>query len=114
MEDGGALPGTSVDEGIKERVIGTEEGPLLVKMSPPVYPKYARRMGREGKVVLSILIDKSGRLIEACVIEKAGHGFDEAALEAVRLWKFKPASENGMPVACRARMAIRFQLNDDT
>jgi len=108
------LPGPAGGDAVKERVLGTETGPRLVKMNKPVYPKYARRMGREGKVVLSILLDEAGRLIEARVLEKAGHGFDEAALEAVRLWKFKPAMENGTPVACRARMAIRFRLDDNT
>jgi protein TonB len=111
--NGGGLPGSGSGDEIKERVIGTDTGPLLVKMSPPVYPKYARRMGREGRVVLSILIDESGRLIEAHVIEKAGHGFDEAAIEAVRLSKFKSALENGVPIACRARLAVRFRLKDD-
>lgn len=110
--NGGGLSGPAGGNAIRERVVGADKGPLLVKMSPPVYPRYARRMGREGKVVLSLLIDESGRLIEARVIEKAGHGFDEAALEAVRLSKFKPALENGAPVLCRARMAIRFQLDD--
>ena len=107
-------PGPAGGDAIRERVLGTETGPRLVKMNKPVYPKYARRMGREGKVVLSILLDEAGRLIEAHVLEEAGHGFDEAALEAVRLWKFKPAMETGTPVACRARMAIRFRLDDNT
>ena len=105
-------PGADGGNEIRERVIGTDEGPLLVKMTPPVYPRYARRMGREGRVVLSVLIDESGRLVEARVIEEAGHGFDEAAMEAVRLSIFKPAVEDGIPVACRARLAVRFQLRD--
>jgi TonB family protein len=113
MASGGELSGRAGGNGKAERIIGANDGPSLIKMSPPVYPKYARRMAKEGKVVLSLLIDESGRLIEARVIEKAGHGFDEAALEAVRLWIFKPAFENGIPVSCRARMAIRFQLKHD-
>ncbi len=97
-----------------EREIGADGGPFLVKMSQPVYPKFARRIGKEGKVLLSMLIDEAGRLQEVRVVEKAGYGFDEAAMEAVKLSLFKPAVEKGTPVSCRARMLIRFQLKDVT
>lgn len=96
--------------GREERRVGANGAPSLVILHPPVYPTSARSMGKEGKVLLSMLIDAAGRLIEAHVIEKAGYGFDEAALEAVRLSLFKPAVKNGLPISCRARIAIRFRL----
>ncbi len=112
LNGGGKGLSGPVGGGGEERDIGASGGPSLVKLKPPVYPKSARRMGKEGKVLLSLLIDKSGRLVDVRVIEKAGYGFDEAAMEAVRLSSFKPAVENGTPIACRARMAIRFELKD--
>ena len=121
LGDGSGGTGTGGGEGSashaggnsrEEREIGANGGPFIVRLNPPVYPKFARRMGKEGRVLLSMLIDETGRLIEVRVIEKAGYGFDEAALEAVRSSLFKPALENGVPISCRARMAIRFQLKD--
>jgi len=113
----GAGIGTSRPAGgnkTHEGMMGNNRGPIPIKTVQPLYPKHARQKGMEGKVVLSLLIDRSGRLIDACVLEKAGHGFDEAALEAVRSWTFMPALQDGIPTTCRARITIRFPLQADT
>lgn len=102
---GGATP-------LVEREFGTSDGPFIVKMSPPIYPKFARKMGKEGRVLLSMIIDESGKLLQVQVLEKAGYGFDEAAVEAVQKSLFKPALLNGRPICCRARLPIRFRLED--
>jgi periplasmic protein TonB len=67
-------------------------------------------MGREGTVVLSLTIDEQGTLQDAEVAERAGFGFDEEALRAVRASKFKPAVRSGKPVASRALLPVRFLL----
>jgi protein TonB len=70
----------------------------------------ARKLGREGRVVLKLTIDEKGNLSDIEVIEKAGYGFTEAAVEAVRKSTFFPAKKNGKPIASRALLPIRFQL----
>jgi len=47
------------------------------------------------------------------VIEKAGSGFDEEAIQAVNRSTFAPAIQNGLPVTCQALLKISFQLSDD-
>ena len=70
----------------------------------------ARRLGREGSVVLKLSIDETGRLVDVEVIEKAGFGFDRAAVEAVRKSTFLPAKRNGKPVRSEALLSVKFVL----
>jgi len=93
-----------------ERVFGSGEGPRFLHREMPVYPMIARRFGREGKVVLKLTIDENGDLLDVEVIEKGGYGFTEAAVEAVKKSTFLPAKKDGKPIASRALLPIRFQL----
>lgn len=91
-------------------VLGEKEGPRFLFQEKPVYPHKARRLGKEGKVVLRLIIDECGNLLNVEVLEKAGYGFTEAAIEAVRKSTFLPAKKNGKPIASQALLLIRFQL----
>ena len=55
-----------------------------------IYPPEAKRLGIEG-VVVKLSIDEKGRVVQVEGVERAGHGFDEAAREALRQVKFTPA-----------------------
>jgi protein TonB len=79
-------------------------------MVKPEYPRLARRLGKEGKVVFRLFIDAHGRLLNVEVVKKAGHGFDEAVIEAVKASSFQPARLNGKPVDCKATLPISFKL----
>jgi len=59
--------------------------------SADIYPPDAYKMGIEGKVVLKVGINTSGDVVQVRVISKAGNGFDEAARNALRQFKFSPA-----------------------
>jgi protein TonB len=61
-------------------------------------------------VVLRLFIDEHGRLLNVEIVEKAGYGFDEAAIEAVKASSFQPARLNGKPVDCKAILPISFRL----
>lgn len=97
-------------KGVIESNFGSINGPSFLKMVKPEYPRLARRLGREGKVVLRLFIDEHGRLVSVEIIEKAGYGFDEAAMDAVKASSFLPAKVNGHPVACKAILPVRFKL----
>src|SRR5437016_5176443 len=63
--------------------------PPVVKTHPEApYPPDALRDRVEGSVGVEVTIDETGRVIDARVTRGAGHGFDEAALAAVRQWTF--------------------------
>jgi periplasmic protein TonB len=55
------------------------------------YPPEARRLGIEGRVVVRIAIDRKGNVRWTKVIRSAGHGMDEAAMQALAKSRFRPA-----------------------
>jgi TonB family protein len=95
---------------IIETTFGSRNAPAFIHRETPLYPLVARRLGKEGKVVLKLMIDSNGRLLDIEVIERAAYGFTEAAVEAVRRSTYAPALQNGGKVAARAILPIRFHL----
>jgi len=93
-----------------ETRFGASVAPAFLQKVMPIYPMMARRLGMEGKVVLKLTIDEKGVLREIEVVEKAGYGFTEAAVEAVKKSIFLPAKKDGKPIASKALLPITFQL----
>lgn len=77
----------------------------------PMYPAEAVQRGLEGRVILSVTIATSGAVTKVTIAESCGHkSLDRAALDAVRRWRFSPATRGGKPVEWTARLPIRFRL----
>lgn len=88
-------------------------GPQLIESSgvQPVYPEEALRAGVEGLVVLEATVDEQGRVgRDIKVVRRLGQGCDEAAVAAVRQWRFRPATRDGRPIKVRRIFPILFQL----
>lgn len=86
--------------------------PTLVSFQKPEYPPIARRMKVEGTVVLSLLVDENGRVIDS-KIERAvtqNVGINEAAQAAARSAKFNPGTKNGVRVKMWYQLTIPFKL----
>jgi protein TonB len=96
-----------------ESSFGAADGPRFLRRVMPHFPRVAQFRGLEGTVVLRLTLDKSGRLVNIEVVSGAGNGFDEAAIQAARDSTFSPAQKNGMPVACKAVLPVRFQLTSN-
>ena len=92
---------------------GTATGPKFLHREMPVYPLMARKLGKEGVVVLRLTIDHRGNLLDVEVTQKAGYGFTEAAIEAVKRSTFLPAKRDGQPIVSRAILPIRFMFRGD-
>lgn len=88
--------------------------PELLEFVPAEYPQEAEAAGISGSVLLEIDIGPDGRVLDARVIEPAGHGFDEAALEAARRFVFLPAEIDGAPAAVTIEYRYDFQLRQPT
>jgi periplasmic protein TonB len=77
----------------------------------PDYPRSARASGAEGTVMVTALVDAGGRVLSVEVTTSSGtRSLDESALAEVRSKTFRPATRDGVPVACRLRIPVRFQL----
>lgn len=99
-------------ENIIETSFGTVHGPRFIHRENPVYPQLARRLGKEGKVLLKLTISEKGELINIDVIESDFPLFTEAAVEAVKKSKFAPAVKDGKPIASKAILPVRFVLKN--
>ncbi len=93
-------------------VLGAPGGPSFATRVSPVYPPFARRIGKEGTVLLRLHLDGSGHLTGTEVVKNAGYGFDEAALAAVRASTYRPAVRHGRSIPCRALLPVRFELEE--
>ena len=89
---------------------GTPGGPGIVRMAQPRYPHEARRLGKEGVVVLKLSLDAAGAVHDVEVLQGVGFGMEEASREAVLLSRFRPATFKGKPVACQVILPIHFKL----
>jgi protein TonB len=89
---------------------GESEGPRFLRKVIPRYPRLARRLGKEGAVLLKLFIDKEGRLKKVEVIKDDGYGFASSAVKAVRQSTFLPAIKNGVPVDSEALLTVRFRI----
>jgi serine/threonine-protein kinase len=74
------------------------------------YPDIARRRKMSGTVTVSMVISETGVPEEIRVVESAGEILDAAVVEAVRSWRFEPASRNGRPVRIHWRVRQTFRL----
>ncbi len=91
----------------------TSEKEGYLKNPPPPYPQEAVRKGQEGLVLLTAHVDKIGRPSKVEV--KTSSGFrllDEAALKAVRRWKFDPARMGFLSVDSKIDIPIRFDIEE--
>jgi len=91
------VTGEAVPELEPERPeVSDEPEPLLLRAPPPPYPSLASRMSWEGTVHCLIRVAPDGS-VESVVVERSsGHAIlDEAALEAIRTWRFEPRSDPG-------------------
>jgi iron complex outermembrane recepter protein len=82
--------------------------PVVVKKVEPVYPPDAASAGRQGEVVLTVVVDASGAVGEIGMVTSGGDDLDQAAIAAVRQWLFQPARQAGQPVPTRIRVPIAF------
>jgi protein TonB len=78
----------------------------------PPYPVVARRLGKEGVVVLDVLVAEDGHAADVRVLQSSGFApLDESAATTVReRWRFVPARRGGAAVAVRVTVPIRFRL----
>jgi len=84
--------------------------PQQISAPPPQYRKEDRKAGSQGLVILGAIIDEEGNVADITVLKGSSESLNEAAVEAARKWKFKPATRNGEPVAVLFNLTINFRL----
>jgi TonB family protein len=98
---GGGVPGGAV------RVGGNVRPPAKIVDVPPVLPEQAARAGIRGTVILELTIGVDGTVKDARVL-RGIPPLNEAALEAVRQWRYEPTTIDGTPVPVILTVPVAF------
>jgi len=83
--------------------------PAKVVDAAPTYPPLARNARIEGVVILDATIDEYGDVVDVRVLRSIS-ALDRAAIEAVRRWRYAPATVNGLPVRALLTVTVAFTL----
>ena len=86
--------------------------PPRATFSPePEYPDKERKAGHEGTVKLRLVVGTDGVAHDITVSGPLSPEFDAAAVEAVKTWKFSPATKGGKPVSAQISIGVTFHLS---
>ena len=111
-------PGTGFGRGSGNGSGSSGTGMALTQASyrdtpKPAYPESARREGREGRVLLRVLVDDQGRIKQVEINSSSGSdALDRAAAEGIKRWRFHPARYGDKPVETWLRIPVEFRLGD--
>lgn len=85
--------------------------PSCSERTPPAYPPASIRRNEQGRVVLRVKLDASGRISSVKVTATSGFPrLDRSAIAAMQSWHCRPAMRHGVPVASVAKQSFNFVL----
>jgi len=93
------------------RVGGDVKAPVVMEKVDPVYTDEARKRGISGIVILEAVIGRDGLAKKVTVLKPLPYGLDQAAVDAVKQWKFKPGTLEGKPVDVIYTLTVNFNLD---
>lgn len=86
--------------------------PAPASIVQPEYPREALRRGQEGYVELEFTVTANGEVTNVAITDSEPAGvFEQPVREAIRRWRFEPATEGGEPVEQRVRHQFEFNLD---
>ena len=78
----------------------------------PDYPSMSRRLGEEGRVLMRVLVSVEGAAEDVQIEKTSGsERLDNAAVNAVKRWRFVPAKKNNQPLSAYVRVPMKFSLD---
>jgi periplasmic protein TonB len=89
---------------------GGVSAPQLIFGPEPEFSDEARRAKYQGVCVVSLIVDTQGNPQRVAVLRHLGMGLDEKAIEAVKQYKFKPATLGGRPVPVEVNIEVNFRI----
>ena len=86
--------------------------PTIAKEVRPTYPPAAKKMGITGSVTMDCVVRPDGSVGKVKVLKSldAKHGFDQAAMDAMKQWRFNPGLKGGKPVAVHVTTEMTFTI----
>ncbi|MDP3608816.1 MAG: TonB family protein [Methylophilus sp.] len=97
---------------IEEKIEPPQFGVAYLNNPQPVYPPISRRIGEEGRVLMKVLVAKNGAAKSVEIEQTSGsERLDNAAINAVKNWRFLPARKNNQSLDAFVLVPIKFSLN---
>lgn len=109
-------PPPAADEGTATIFVAYDEPPAPIGGFGAIqrnlkYPEIARKAGIEGRVIIHVLVDEKGNVVDTKVLKSLGAtGCDEAAIAAIKSVKWKPAMQRDKPVKVWVAIPVIFKL----
>lgn len=82
--------------------------PQVIEHVDAIYPAERLGSGADVTVIVTVIVERDGTVSDASIASSGGADFDQAALSAVRRWRFAPATKEGAPVRARIRVPFHF------
>jgi TonB family protein len=101
-----------VSGGSQLRVGGDVKPPVVVNRVEPIFTALAKESRISGIVIVEVVVDHTGVVKDARVLKPLPFGLDQAALDAVKQWTFRPATLNGNAVDVIFNVTINFRADD--
>ena len=92
------------------QVGGGVSTPVLIYSVDPEFSDEARREKYQGISTLAVIVDAQGNVQNPRVVQALGMGLDERAIQAVKLYRFRPAQLQGKPVPVRIWVQVIFRI----
>jgi periplasmic protein TonB len=107
--------GRNIGSGMKDlfNLADLDQQPAARFQAKPVYPFEMRRAGIQGEVLVGFIVDTNGDVREAYAVRSTQREFEQAAIQAVQKWKFRPGRKGGRAVNTRMQVPIVFSISDD-
>jgi len=83
--------------------------PRRIVQVQPIYPDFARNSRVQGTVILEALLDVTGK-VERVTVLRSAPLLDDAAITAVKQWRYTPTQLNGVPVPVLMTITVVFSL----
>jgi periplasmic protein TonB len=97
---------------VNPQAAGNDALPYVIDGPAPPYPPDARAAGREGKVRVKVLISETGRVQDIVLAQSSGNqSLDDAALAALKRWRFRAAVRDGQTIAAWVVVPVLFKLH---
>jgi protein TonB len=89
-----------------------DQKPTPITRINPTYPFEMKRAGQNGSVTLGFIVDSTGTVRDAYVVDSSHREFEAAALQAIQKWKFRPGKKGGRAVNTRMQQPIVFNISN--
>jgi periplasmic protein TonB len=97
---------------VEDKIEPPRFGVAYLNNPAPEYPAFSRRVGEEGRVVMKVLVSADGAADEVQIEKSSGSDrLDNAAVNAVKKWRFIPAKKNNQPLSAYVLVPMKFSLD---